>query len=71
MQFEVQRTRALMLSGSPLARRLPGRLGLELRMVVQGGLRILEKIELKQENVFQHRPVLSKWDWWLIAWRSI
>jgi len=71
MQFEVQRTRALMLTGSKLACRLPGRVGLELRAVVQGGLRILEKIELKQESTFNNRPKLNKWDWLVIGWRAI
>lgn len=71
MQFEVQRTRELMLAGSPLAHRLRGRLGLELRGVVQGGLRILEKIDAVQGDVFRHRPVLTKPDWLLIALRSI
>ena len=37
MLFEVTRARALMHSGVPLAKRLPGRIGWELRMVVQGG----------------------------------
>ncbi len=37
MQFETQRTRALMLSGAPLARALPGRIGFELRLVIHGG----------------------------------
>jgi phytoene/squalene synthetase len=54
-----------------LACRLPGRIGLELRAVVQGGLRILEKIELKQENVFKSRPKLGTWDWLVISWRII
>src|SRR5690606_13208005 len=45
MACQVERARALLHSGAPLARRLPGRIGLELRMVVQGGLRILERIE--------------------------
>jgi len=71
MSFELQRARSLMLSGSPLARRLPGRIGLELRAVVQGGLRIIEKIELSQANVFQNRPVLSKRDWVVIGWRIL
>ena len=71
MHFEIQRTRALMLSGSRLAGRLPGRIGLELRAVVQGGLRILEKIELKPENVFHNRPTLTVWDWLVISWRTI
>ena len=71
MQFELQRTRELMLSGSQLATRLPGRIGLELRAVVQGGLRILEKIELRQKNVFKARPTLHRWDWIVIGWRII
>lgn len=37
--------RGLMLEGAPLALEVPGRIGWELRLVVQGGLRILEKIE--------------------------
>src|SRR5574343_10506 len=37
--------RQLMLEGAPLAKRLPGRVGWELRLVIQGGLRILELIE--------------------------
>ena len=45
MRFESQRTRALMLSGAPLARALPGRIGFELRLVIHGGLRILERID--------------------------
>ena len=34
-----------MLAGAPLGRALPGRIGLEIRATVQGGLRILERIE--------------------------
>jgi len=69
MQFELQRTRALMLSGAPLARRLPGRIGLELRGVVQGGLRILEKLE--RQSVFNGRPILNTWDWIVVTWRVL
>ena len=60
-----------MLSGAPLARRLPGRIGLELRMVVQGGLRILERIEAVQGDVFRQRPKLGKPDWLIIGWRGL
>jgi phytoene synthase len=63
MRFQVQRTRALMLSGAPLGRRLPGRVGVEIRATVQGGLRILEKIERAGCDVFRHRPVLRALDW--------
>lgn len=71
MRFEVERSRALMLSGAPLARRLPGRIGLELRMVIQGGLRILEAIERAGYDVFRRRPVLQPADWVIIAWRAL
>jgi phytoene synthase len=63
MKFQVQRAREMMLSGAPLGRRLPGRIGLEIRATVQGGLRILEKIEAAGYDVFRRRPVLNAWDW--------
>jgi squalene synthase HpnC len=61
--FQVERSRAMMLSGAPLGRALPGRIGLEIRATVQGGLRILEKIESARYDVFHHRPVLKWHDW--------
>ncbi|MBC7727407.1 MAG: squalene synthase HpnC, partial [Microbacteriaceae bacterium] len=57
MAFEVSRARALMHTGAPLAPRLPGRIGWELRLVVHGGLRILERIEGAGYDVFGQRPV--------------
>lgn len=71
MQFEVARARNMLLSGAPLALRLPGRIGWELRLVVQGGLRILECIEAVDYDVFQRRPKLGKSDWILLIWRAI
>ncbi|MBC3919468.1 squalene synthase HpnC [Undibacterium sp. CY18W] len=70
MRFQIARARTMMLSGSGLAKRLPGRLGWELRLVVQGGLRILEKIEAVQYDVFHQRPKLGKTDWIRLAWRA-
>jgi squalene synthase HpnC len=71
MRFEVERARVLMLSGAPLATRLPGRVGWELRMVVQGGLRILEAIERVGYDVFRHRPQLKRRDWIAVGWRAL
>ncbi len=71
MAFEVQRARAMMREGAPLALDLPGRAGWELRLVVQGGLRILECIEAVNYDVFRHRPVLRRQDWLLIGWRAL
>jgi phytoene synthase len=70
MAFEVGRTRELMLSGAPLGRVLPGRLGLEIRATVQGGLRILEKIEKADFDVFRRRPVLRWFDWPVVLARA-
>jgi squalene synthase HpnC len=71
MAFEVSRVRALMHGGAGLALRLPGRIGWELRLVVQGGLRILERIEQADYDVFRHRPKLGWRDWLVIGWRAV
>ena len=71
MRFEVERARALMLSGAPLVRRLPGRIGWELRLMVQGGLRILEAIERADYDVFRRRPTLAAPDWVVVGWRAL
>lgn len=71
MQFEVSRARHMLLSGAPLALRLTGRIGWELRLVVQGGLRILERIERVDFDVFHHRPKLGKIDWLVLVWRAM
>lgn len=63
LRFEVERARAMMHAGAPLGRTLPGRIGLELRLIVEGGLRILEKIEAVDYDVFRSRPVLKPLDW--------
>ena len=71
MQENTAFARKILLAGAPLCSRLHGRPGLELRMIVQGGLRILEKIDAVAGDVFDHRPTLNKKDWALLAWRSI
>lgn len=71
MQFETSRARNMLLSGAPLALRLPGRIGWELRLVVQGGLRILECLEAADYDMFRHRPKLGKTDWLRLIWRAI
>lgn len=71
MSFQVARSRALLQSGALLGRALPGRIGLEIRATVQGGLRILEKIESARYDVFRHRPVLEWHDWPVIIARAL
>ena len=62
--------RELMLAGAPLATRLPGRIGWELRLVVQGGLRILDRIEQLQHRTWRSRPKLGPADLPLLLWRA-
>ena len=57
--------------GKPLALRLPGRFGLELRAIVAGGERIGERLRATGGDVFQHRPTLSRFDWIVVAWRAL
>jgi len=70
MQFQVNRARAMMLSGAPLGSILTGRIGLEMRMIIAGGLRILDKLENVQYDMFRHRPVLRPFDWVIMLARS-
>ena len=63
--------RELMAQGASLVHRLPGRAGWELRFVVQGGLRILDKIEDLGFDTFSQRPTIGKTDAPLLAWRAL
>jgi squalene synthase HpnC len=71
LRFQVERSREMILRGQPLARSLPGRVGLEIRATIQGGLRILEKIERANYDVFRRRPVLRAFDWPLLLARAV
>ena len=61
----------LMLQGAPLVHQVPGRAGWELRLVVQGGLRILEKVRALGPQVLTKRPRLRAWDFPLMMWRAL
>lgn len=63
--------RQLMHRGAPLVHRIPGRAGWELRLVVQGGLRILDKIEAMQFATLQRRPTLRWYDFMIMVWRAV
>ena len=66
---EVAFARQLMTQGAALVHRLPGRAGWELRLVVQGGLRIIDKI--KSVDPWHQRPKLVATDWVLMLWRAL
>ena len=70
MKFQCDRAGEVMRRGAPLGRALAGRIGLEIRVTVQGGLRILEKLRQTRYDAFHERPVLRWHDWPLLVWRA-
>ncbi len=63
--------RALMLEGAPLVDTVGGRAGWELRFVVQGGLRILDKIDRLGGATLSDRPTIAWRDAPVLAWRAL
>lgn len=67
--------RGLMMAGSPLCKRVSKsgswRFGFELRLVVQGGLCILDKIQAQGFDTSAKRPKITKWNAPLIFYRAL
>ena len=62
LQFEVDRARDIFMQGKPLCTSVRGRLGLELRAVWLGGMRILNRIRKNDYDIFTNRPVIKATD---------
>jgi len=71
LRFQVERARRLMHEGKPLLDALSGRLRLEIAVTVEGGLRILEKLERSGYDMFRNRPVLKSLDWPALFFRAL
>jgi squalene synthase HpnC len=75
VQALVQWTRTLMLQGTDLPEILQARcgwrIGMELRLVMQGGLRILDKIEAMNFDSLRQRPKLGASDVIPLVWRAL
>lgn len=71
MTFQVNRARHMLWDGAPLGRVLKGRIGLEMRLIIAGGDRILTKILAADCDVFRRRPVLRSHDWVLMLSRAL
>jgi squalene synthase HpnC len=56
---ELEFARHMLAAGAPLVRRVPWRLSLELRAIIAGGQRIIDRIARAQHDVFRHRPTLG------------
>ena len=70
MAQECERTFQILKAGSPLGKRLRGRIGFELRMIIVGGQIILQKLDGCKYDMFGCRPILDKKDWLIILKRA-
>ncbi len=71
MQFQITRTRKLLQAGAPLGKQLNGRIGLEMRLIIMGGDRILKKLHDVHGDVFHARPILKPADWLYMLYRAV
>lgn len=71
MGFNLHRAKALLYAGEPLGRILKGRIGFEMRMIIAGGERIIQKIHDVDGDIFTQRPVLNKMDWIVVFLRAL
>ena len=71
MDHEIEQTRSLMLAGAPLLGFLHGRMRWEIRATVNGGLRILDRLQRVRGDVFAQRPTLGWPDWAWIGGRTV
>ena len=71
MKFQITRTRKLLQAGAPLGKLLNGRVGLEMRLIITGGERILKKLHDVRGDVVHARPVLKPSDWLYMFYRAV
>lgn len=71
MKAQIDRTRALLQEGAILGRRLPGRIGLEIRLIILGGARILSHLERVNGDVFSASPRLGQRDWMIMLYHAL
>ncbi|MEE2791213.1 MAG: squalene synthase HpnC [Acidobacteriota bacterium] len=65
------RTRDLFNEGRSTCDQIHGRLAMELRMTWLGGLRVLDRLEQSEFDVFAKRPTLTAGDGLLILWKTL
>ncbi len=71
MMFNIERAEKMLKEGKPLEHILPGRIGLEMRMIIGGGERVIYKLKNVRGDVFKHRPTLVVWDWPVILLNAL
>lgn len=59
MKGQIERARRMLQAGAPLGRALKGRIGLEMRLIILGGERILYQLHQSRGDIFSQRPKLG------------
>ena len=71
LKFQIDRTRKMFLEGTPLVHSIDKRFRFELKLIYQGGMWILQKVESLGSLVIRTRPALTTSDWGRIILRSL
>jgi squalene synthase HpnC len=71
MLFNIERAEAMLTAGKPLEHILPGRIGIEMRMIIGGGEQTIYKLKRVRGDIFKHRPTLKAWDWPVILLKAL
>ncbi len=70
IDFQLARIREMMLDGAALGSQLRGRFGLEIRLIIEAGLKVTDKLARHGGDVFT-RPRLTKIDYLKILWYAL
>lgn len=70
MRKQYQRANQLLNAGAPLGKRLKGRFGLEIRLIIAAASRVLQRLDRQTEDLFS-RPRLKPSDWLWIVWTAV
>lgn len=70
IDYQLERIRRMLNHGAPLGRRLHGRFGLEIRLIIVAAMKVAEKLTQHQGNVYA-RPRLRKADYLHILLRTL
>jgi squalene synthase HpnC len=71
MLAQIERARKMLQAGAPLGLALKGRIGLEMRLIILGGDRILAKLHERRGDCFTQRPTLTLRDWLFMFKRAL
>lgn len=71
MHGQIKRVRNMLQASAPLGLVLRGRMGLETRMIIAGGDRILRKLYNDPVAPLKRRVKLNAWDWAVIILRAL